>query len=138
MQGTPITLIGNATEDPELRFTPSGAAVASFSVAVNSRVKDGDGWKDGEPSYFRVNVWREQAEQVADSITKGLRVLVIGRIRQRKWEDKDGNPRSTFEVEADEVGPSLRWATAKVERVRSGGSGSKPASGGTWDEPPPF
>jgi single-strand DNA-binding protein len=94
------------TDDPELRFTPNGAAVANFRVAVTPRVKDGDTWQDGETSFFRVNVWRDQAEDVTESLTKGTRVVVLGRLKARSWEDKDsGERRSVVEVEAEEVAP---------------------------------
>jgi single-strand DNA-binding protein len=139
-----VTLVGNLTDDPELRFTPSGAAVASFRIAINSRVRDGDTWKDGEPSFFRVNVWRQQAENVAETLQKGNRCVVIGRLRSRSWETPEGEKRSATEVEADEVAPSLRWATAKIERNPRGGQGGGDWSGGGQgggggqfaDEPP--
>ena len=130
-----VTLVGNLTDDPELRFTPSGAAVASFRIAINSRVRDGDTWKDGEPSFFRVNVWRQQAENVAETLQKGNRCVVIGRLRSRSWETPEGEKRSATEVEADEVAPSLRWATAKIERNPRGGQGG---GGGQFADEPPF
>ena len=120
-----LIIVGNLTDDPELRYTPNGAAVVNFSVAVSFRVKDPDGtWRDGDTSFFKVNAWRSLAENVAESLTKGTRVMVSGRLKQRSWETQEGERRSVIEIEADEVGPSLRWATAKVERQsRSGGSG---------------
>ncbi len=120
-----VTIVGNLTDDPELRYTPNGAAVANFRVAVNRRFQDASGqWKDGETSYFRINAWRTLAENVAESLTKGSRVIVSGRLRSRSWETPEGETRSAVEIEADEVGPSLRWATAKVERQsRAPGSG---------------
>jgi single-strand DNA-binding protein len=135
-----VTLVGNLTDDPELRFTPSGAAVANFRIAINSRVRDGDTWKDGEPSFFRVNVWRQQAENVAETLQKGNRCVVIGRLRSRSWETPEGEKRSATEVEADEVAPSLKWATAKIERnPRSGGDWSGGQGGaGQFSEEPPF
>ena len=123
-----VVLIGNLTDDPELRFTPNGAAVANFRLAVTPRVRDGDNWKDGETSFFRVNVWRQMAENVAESMTKGSRAVVVGRLRTRSWETPEGEKRSVTEVEADEVAPSLKFATAKVERASRGGGGG----GGEW------
>lgn len=128
--GTQITVIGNLTADPELRFTPSGAAVAKFTVCVNKRVKDANGaWKDGEPSFYSVSAWRGLAENVAETLTRGMRVVVVGEISQRHWEDtKTGEKRSAFEVTADAVGPDLTWATAKVSKVsKSQGQGGGPA-----------
>jgi single-strand DNA-binding protein len=126
-----VMLVGNLTDDPELRFTPNGAAVANFRLAVTPRVRDGDSWKDGETSFFRVNVWRQQAENVAESLSKGARCVVVGRLRTRSWETPEGEKRSSTEVEADEVAPSLKFATAKVERAsRSGGGGGDWSGGG--------
>ncbi len=129
-----VTLVGNITDDPELRFTPSGAAVANFTVAVNRRYKNQEGqWEDKLDGFFRCNCWREMAENVAESLRKGSRVVVAGRLQQRSWEDPEGNKRSAFEVQVDEVGPSLRWATATVQKSqRSGTSG-----GGDWGTPAP-
>jgi single-strand DNA-binding protein len=121
-------LVGNLTDDPELRFTPNGAAVANFRLAVTPRVREGDSWKDGETSFFRINVWRQQAENVAETLQKGARCIVVGRLRTRSWETPEGEKRSVTEVEADEIGPSLKFATAKVERSSRGGSGG----GGDW------
>jgi single-strand DNA-binding protein len=125
-----ITIVGNLTDDPELRYTPNGAAVANVRVAVNRRIPDGaGGWKDAETSFFRVNAWRTLAENAAESLTRGTRVVVTGRLRSRSWENQEGETRSAVEIEADEIGPSLRWATAKVEKQsRSGGAG------GDWSE----
>jgi single-strand DNA-binding protein len=128
-----IVIVGNLTDDPELRYTPNGAAVANFRVAVSRRVKDDTTgqWKDAETSFFRVNAWRSLGENAAESLTRGSRVVVVGRLRSRSWETPEGETRSAVEIEADEVGPSLRWATAKVEKTsRSGGSGG----GGDWNE----
>jgi len=112
-----VTIVGNLTDDPELRYTPNGAAVCKFRVAVNRRFRDESGqWKDGETSYFTVNAWRTLAENAAESLTRGTRVVVAGRLLWRSWENQEGEKRTTVEIEADEVGPSLRWATAKVER----------------------
>jgi single-strand DNA-binding protein len=105
-----VTLTGNLTDDPELRFTPNGVAVANFRLAVDQRVWDTDGWKDGEPSYFRINVWRDQAEYVSRSLHKGARCVVAGRLKSRSWETPEGQRRSAVEVDADEVGMSLRFA----------------------------
>jgi single-strand DNA-binding protein len=105
-----VTLTGNLTDDPELRFTPNGVAVANFRLAVDQRVWDTDGWKDGESSYFRVNVWRDQAEHVSRSLHKGARCVVVGRLRSHSWETPEGQRRSAVEVHAEEVGMSLRFA----------------------------
>jgi single-strand DNA-binding protein len=118
MADTHVT--GNLTDAPELRFTPNGNPVANFRLAVTARVKDGDTWKDGDTSFFRINVWRQLAEHVADSLSKGDRAIVIGRLKSRSWETPEGDKRSVVEVEADEVAPSLRWATAKPERANNG------------------
>jgi single-strand DNA-binding protein len=109
-----LTLTGNLTDDPELRFTPNGVAVANFRLAVDQRVWDNDGWKDGESSYFRVNVWRDQAEYVSRSLHKGSRCVVVGRLKSRSWETPEGQRRSAVEVDADEVGMSLRFAPFAV------------------------
>jgi single-strand DNA-binding protein len=116
------TIVGNLVEDPELRFTNSGTAVANLRVAVTQRIQQDGTWRDGETSFFRVNVWRDQAEHLADSLAKGDRVMVTGRLRQRTWETPEGDKRSVTELEADEVGASLKFATAKVERAPSRGS----------------
>ncbi len=127
-----VTLVGNLTDDPELRYTPNGAAVCKFRIAVNRRIPDGaGGWKDGEASYFSVNCWRSLGENVAESLTRGSRVVVAGRLNYRSWENQDGEKRNAIEIEADEVGPSLRWATARVER-QSRSSGA--SSSGDWGE----
>ena len=124
-----VTIVGNLTDDPELRYTPNGAAVAKFRVAVNRRYKDQSGeWKDGDTSYFTVNAWRSLAENVAESLTRGANVIVVGRLQQRSWETQDGEKRTVIEIEADEVGPSLRWATAKVEKQGRSGGGDWSAS----------
>ena len=124
-----VTIVGNLTDDPELRYTPNGAAVAKFRVAVNRRYKDQSGeWKDGDTSYFTVHAWRTLAENVAESLTRGANVIVVGRLQQRSWETQDGEKRTVIEIEADEVGPSLRWATAKVEKQGRSGGGDWSAS----------
>jgi single-strand DNA-binding protein len=112
-----VIVVGNLTDDPELRFTPQGTAVANFRLAVTARVRDADGWRDGETSFFRVNVWRQLAEHVAESLGKGDRAVVLGRLKARSWETPEGDKRSVVEVEADEVAASLKWATAKVQRA---------------------
>lgn len=115
-----ITITGNLADDPELRFTPNGVAVCSARVAVNKRRydKQANEWTDELDGFFTCNVWRDQAENVAQSLTKGARVVVVGRLRSRQYEDREGQTRWTTEIEADEICPSLRWATAKVERTR--------------------
>jgi single-strand DNA-binding protein len=135
MPDTHVTITGNLTADPELRFTNNGAAVANFRIAVTTRVRDGNTWRDGDTSYFRVNAWRQLAQHVTDSLSKGDRAVVIGRLKSRSWETPEGEQRSVVEVEADEVAPSLKWAVAKPERVtRNGDSEAKP-SGEFADEP---
>ena len=158
-------MIGNLVDDPELRFTPSGAAVAKFRVASTPRYldKQTNEWKDGESLFLQCQIWRQAAENVAESLTKGMRVILSGRLKQRSYETKEGEKRTVFEVEVDEVGPSLRNATAKVTKTqRAGGTSggysapaasdsftedpwaaasSTPAAGGGWgtsttDEPP--
>jgi single-strand DNA-binding protein len=132
---THVTIAGNLTADPELKFTPNGAAVANFRIAVTTRVRDGNTWRDGETSFFRVNAWRQLAQHVTDSLSKGDRAVVIGRLRSRSWETPEGEQRSVVEVEADEIAPSLKWAVAKPERAsRNGDSEAKPA-GQFADEP---
>jgi len=130
---TTITVVGNLTADPELRFTPSGAAVANFTVASTPRIYDRQSgeWKDGEALFLRCNIWREAAENVAESLTRGARVVVTGRLKQRSFETREGEKRTVMEVEVDEIGPSLRYATAKVNKAsRSGGGGGGFGSGG--------
>jgi len=130
---TTITVIGNLTGDPELRFTPSGAAVANFTVASTPRTFDrqSNEWKDGETLFMRCSIWREAAESVAESLTKGTRVVVVGRLVQRSYETREGEKRTVVELQVDEVGPSLRYATAKVTRTqRSGGGGGFGGGGG--------
>jgi single-strand DNA-binding protein len=122
---TNITLVGNLVDDPELRFTPSGAAVAKFRVASTPRYldKQTNEWKDGESLFLTCNVWRQAAENVAESLQRGMRVIVSGRLKQRSYETKEGEKRTVYEVEVDEVGPSLRNATAKVAKTQRGGGG---------------
>ena len=128
-----VTIVGNVTDDPELRFTPAGAAVANFTVAVNKRFRTQDGqWEDKLEGFFRCSCWRDMAENVAQSFTKGTRVVVVGRLQQRSWEDSDGGKRSTIEIQVDEAGPSLRWAQAQVQRTqRSGGGDFGQSQGGS-------
>jgi len=134
---TTITVIGNLTNDPELRFTPSGSAVANFTIASTPRTFDrqSNEWKDGETLFLRASVWREAAENVAESLTKGMRVIVSGRLKSRSYETKEGEKRTVIELEVDEIGPSLRYANAKVVRTaRSGGQGGAQAgAGGSYD-----
>ncbi len=122
---TSITIIGNLVSDPELRFTPSGQAVATFRVASTPRYLDkgSNEWKDGEGLFLSVNVWRQMAENCAESLSKGSRVIVSGRLKQRSYETREGEKRTVYEIEADEVGPSLRNATAKVAKTSRGGGG---------------
>ncbi len=128
-----ITVIGNLTDDPELRFTPSGAAVAKFRVASTPRFldKQTNEWKDGEPLFLACNVWRQAAENVAESLTRGARVIVSGRLRQRSYETREGEKRTVFELEVDEIGPSLRYATAKVQKMQRSSGGGGFGSGGS-------
>jgi single-strand DNA-binding protein len=139
---TTITLIGNLVDDPELRFTPSGAAVAKFRVASTPRYldKQTNEWKDGESLFLQCQIWRQAAENCAESLTKGMRVILSGRLKQRSYETKEGEKRTVFEVEVDEVGPSLRNATAKVTKAqRTGGSGggfAAPAAADSFTEDP--
>ncbi len=129
---TVITIIGNLTADPELRFTPAGAAVANFTVAATPRVFDRNTneWKDGDALFMRCNIWREPAENVAESLTRGARVIVSGRLRQRSFETREGEKRTVVELEVDEIGPSLRYATVKVNKTSRGGGGGGFGGGG--------
>ncbi|WP_406632123.1 single-stranded DNA-binding protein [Amycolatopsis sp. WGS_07] len=135
---TVVTVVGNLTSDPELRFTPSGAAVANFTVASTPRTFDRQSgeWKDGEPLFLRCSIWRQAAENAAESLTRGARVLVTGRLAQRSFETKEGEKRTVVELQVDEIGPSLRYATARVTKVsRSNGETSAP-SADTWGTTP--
>jgi single-strand DNA-binding protein len=130
---TQITIAGNLVDDPELRFTPSGQPVAKFRVASTPRFldKNTNEWKDGDSLFLTCNVWRQAAENVAESLTRGTRVIVSGRLRQRSYETKEGEKRTVYEVEVDDVGPSLRNASAKVNKIaRNGSGGSSGSSGG--------
>jgi single-strand DNA-binding protein len=162
---TVITVVGNLTADPELRFTPSGAAVASFTIASTPRTfdKNTNEWKDGEALFLRCSIWRQAAENVAESLQRGMRVIAQGRLKQRSYETREGEKRTVIELEVDEIGPSLKYATAKVNRTQrgsssgggygssgseGGGGGSAPAddpwgsapaaSGGGFSDEPPF
>jgi single-strand DNA-binding protein len=162
---TVITIVGNLVDDPELRFTPNGAAVAKFRVASTPRVydKQEQAWKDGESLFLSCSVWRQAAEHVAESLAKGMRVIVQGRLKQRSYEDREGVKRTVFELEVEEIGPSLRNATAKVTKAGGTGQGREAyqaarqassregmedpwaqpppvgqAGGGAWGEDPPF
>lgn len=122
---TVITVVGNLTADPELRYTQNGLAVANFTIASTPRTFDrqANEWKDGEALFLRASVWREFAEHVAGSLTKGSRVIATGRLKQRSYQDREGNNRTSIELEVDEIGPSLRYATAQVTRAAGGGNG---------------
>src|SRR3984957_17839984 len=131
---TQITIAGNLVDDPELRFTPAGQPVAKFRIASTPRYRDNatGEWKDGDSLFLTCNVWRQAAENVAESLTRGMRVIVSGRLRQRSYETKEGEKRTVYEVEVDEVGPSLRNASAKVNKVaRSNGNGNGGGQGGS-------
>ena len=135
---TVITVVGNLVDDPELRFTPSGAAVANFRIASTPRTFDrqSNEWKDGEALFLSCSVWRQAAENVAESLQKGMRVVVQGRLKQRSYETREGEKRTVVELDVEEVGPSLKYATAKVARVqRSGGGGGYGSQGGGGDDP---
>jgi single-strand DNA-binding protein len=137
-----ITIVGNLADDPELRYTPQGAAVANMRVAVNRRRfnRETNGWDEELDGFFTVNIWRDHAENIAESLKRGQRVVVIGRLRSRSYEDKEGQTRWVTEIEADEVCPSLRWATAKINKVsRSSGQGGGGGGGGdtSWGGAPP-
>jgi single-strand DNA-binding protein len=128
MTDNTVTLVGNVTDDPELRFTPSGRPVANFTVAVNRRYKNNEGnWEDKLDGFFRCSCWADMAENAADTLKKGTRVVVVGRLNQRSWEDQQGNRRSAVEVQVDEVGPSLKWARAEITKS-SRSSGTAPSS----------
>jgi single-strand DNA-binding protein len=132
MPDTFVSLVGNLTDDPEVRFTPQGTQIGSFRLACTPRIRQGDTWTDGETSYFTVTCWRELAAHAADSLSKGDRALVLGRLKTRTWETAEGERRSVVEVEAEEVGPSLKWATATPERTKANGR----KAGQVNDEPP--
>ena len=133
---TIITVVGNLTDDPELRFTPSGAAVANFTVASTPRNfdKNTNEWVDGEAMFLRCSIWRQAAENVAESLQRGMRVVVQGRLKARTYETREGEKRTVFELEVDEIGPSLKFATAKVNRVSRQGGGGGYSGGGQGDQ----
>ena len=138
MADTFVSITGNLTDNPELRFTQSGVPVANFRVAVTPRVPDGKGgFQDDETSFFRVTAWRSLAENVADSLTKGARVVILGRLRTSSWETPGGEKRTSVEIQADEVAPSLRFATAKPTKIGRGGRGAA-APAAQFNDPPPF
>ena len=130
---TVITVVGNLTNDPELRFTPSGAAVAGFTVASTPRTLDRESgqWKDGDPLFLRCSVWRQYAENVAESLTKGMQVIVQGRLKQRSYETKEGEKRTVVELDVDEIGPCLKFATAKITKAARGSGGGGGYGGGS-------
>jgi single-strand DNA-binding protein len=138
---TVITVVGNLTADPELRYTNNGVPFASFTIASTPRTFDrqNNEWKDGEALFLRATVWREFAEHVANSLTKGTRVIARGNLRQRSYDDKDGQRRTSYELDVDEIGPSLRYATAQVTRAQSRGQGGgfsgQPAGQSDWGRP---
>jgi single-strand DNA-binding protein len=143
---TIITVVGNLTDDPELRFTPSGAAVSNFRVASTPRTFDRQSgeWRDGDPLFLSCSVWRQMAEHVAESLERGMRVVVTGRLKQRSYETREGEKRTVVELDVDEVGPSLRYATAKVTRTQRSGGGFGGGQGGgaaagndPWSTPAP-
>src|SRR5688572_9949918 len=143
---TVITVVGNLVDDPELRFTPSGAAVANFRIASTPRTfdKQSNEWKDGDALFLSCSVWRQAAENVAESLVKGMRVVVQGRLKSRQYETREGEKRTVFEIEVEEVGPSLKYATAKVTRTtRQGAGGGYSGDGGgaaqddPWAQPAP-
>jgi single-strand DNA-binding protein len=136
MPETHVTITGNLTADPELKFTPNGAAVANFRVAVTARVRDGNTWRDGDTSFYRVTAWRDLATNLTDSLGKGDRVVILGQLRMRSWETPEGEQRSVVEVTADEVAPSLRWATAKPERASRKANGEAKPAGEFADDAP--
>ena len=135
---TPITIVGNLTADPELRFTPSGAAVSNFTIASTPRKfnKNTNEWEDEEALFMRCTIWRQAAENVAESLQRGMAVIATGRLKQRSFETKEGEKRTVYEMDVDEVGPSLKWATAKVTKASRQGSGRSqagPSTGGVQD-----
>lgn len=136
---TTITVVGNLTADPELRFTPSGAAVANFTVASTPRRYNSQTsqWEDGDALFLRCSIWRDAAEHVAESLTRGSRVIVQGRLRQRSYETREGEKRSVIELDVDEIGPSLRYATAKVTKANRGGGSNNSFGGGSANQSAP-
>jgi single-strand DNA-binding protein len=131
-----LTVIGNLTSDPELRFTPAGAAVANFTVASTPRIMRNGEWTDGEPTFLRCNVWRNQAENIAEGLKRGDRVIVLGRLKQRSYETKEGEKRTVMELEVEEVGPSAKFKPVSVSRVERSQQ-QAPASQDPWGQAPP-
>ena len=125
-----VTLVGNLVEDPELRFTPNGVAMARLRFAVNRRYQDRSGEWQEDTSFFGGTVWRDTAENVAESLTKGMRVIIVGRLQQRSWENQEGEKRSVVEIDIQELGPSIRWATASVTKTPRAGGGNFGGGGG--------
>jgi single-strand DNA-binding protein len=134
MTDTHVTITGNLTDNPEVTLTPAGAAVCNFRLAITPRIRQGDRWTDGETSYFRITAWRDLATHIGDSLAKGDRVIVCGQLRARSWETPEGERRSVVEVQAEEVGPSLKWATATPQRTPKANS----PKGGPVNDDPPF
>jgi single-strand DNA-binding protein len=130
---TPIAIVGNLTADPELRFTASGKAVAKLRIAVSERIRDTDGtWKDGDATYWSVTVWDRLAEHAGDSLAKGQRVIVMGRVASRTWETREGEKRTDYEITADAVGPDLKWDTVKVEKASKGAPKAAQVADDPW------
>ena len=136
MPDNTVTIVGNLTQDPEMRFTPNGVAMVSLSIAVNRRRfnRDTNSWEDGDASFFNATCWRDLAENVSESLRKGTRVVITGSLKQRSWETQEGDRRSVVDIQVDEIGPSLKWATATVTRIPRGGSWS---GGGQQANVPP-
>lgn len=145
MPDNTITIVGNLTQDPEMRYTPNGVAMVRITVAVNRRRfnRDTNTWEDSEASYFDATCWRDLAENVSESLRKGTRVMITGRLEQRRWETQEGERRSKVEIQVDEIGPSLKWATASVTRIPRGGGwsggqqGNVPPAPVARNNPPP-
>lgn len=137
MPDNTVTIVGNLTQDPEMRFTPNGVAMVKLSIAVNRRRfnRDSNTWEDGDASFFNATCWRDLAENVSESLRKGTRVVITGRLEQRSWETQEGDRRSIVEIQVDEIGPSLKWATASVTRIPRGGGWS--GGGGQQASVPP-
>lgn len=134
---TVLTVVGNLTADPELRYTQGGLPVVNFTIASTPRTFDrqANGWKDGEALFLRASAWRDFAEHIAGTLTKGMRVVATGRLRQRNYHDREGQTRTAIELEIDEIGPSLRYATAQVTRAAAGGTAAQPAASQRQQEP---
>ena len=146
MPDNTVTIVGNLTQDPEMRYTPNGVAMVSLSIAVNRRRfnRDTNSWEDGDASFFNATCWRDLAENVSESLRKGTRVVITGTLKQRSWETQEGERRSVVDIQVDEIGPSLKWATASVTRIPRGGGwsgggqqGSVPPAPVARNNPPP-